>query len=77
MRRVTVREMRAMLPGIEAVLQGEGELVLTRRGRPVARLVPVAAERPRRPSNADLRALMPVQEVASERLVREDRDGRG
>ena len=77
MRQVTVREMRELLPEIEAALRADGELILTRRGKPVARLVPLVAERPRRPSNADLRAMMPLQEVTSEQLLREERDARG
>jgi hypothetical protein len=35
------------------------------------------AERPKPPSNADLRAMMRFQEVSSEMLIREDRDARG
>ncbi len=77
MRQVTVREIRRLLPEIEATLQAEGELILTRRGRPVARLVAVETAHPRRPSNADLRALMPIQQRTSEELIREDRDARG
>jgi antitoxin (DNA-binding transcriptional repressor) of toxin-antitoxin stability system len=76
MRQVTVREIRSLLPEIEGTLRAEGELILTRHGRPVARLVAVAPEHPRRPSNADLRALMPSHQIASEQLVREDRDAR-
>lgn len=77
MRQLTVREMHALLPEIEAALKTEGEIVLTRHGRPIARVVPVAAERPKPPSNADLRAMMRFQEVPSEVLVREDRDAHG
>jgi antitoxin (DNA-binding transcriptional repressor) of toxin-antitoxin stability system len=76
MRQVTVRQMRELLPEIEKELHAEGELILTRRGTPVARLVPLAPTA-RRPSNADLRAMMPLQTVTSEQLVREDRDERG
>ena len=76
MRRITVREMRELLPQIETELRAAGELILTRRGKPVARLVPVTPAVARRPSNADLRAMMPLQTVASEELVREDRDAR-
>jgi antitoxin (DNA-binding transcriptional repressor) of toxin-antitoxin stability system len=76
MRRVTVREMRELLPEVEAALRAEGEIVLTRRGRPIARLVPMPEERPRRPSHAEFRASMPFQEIPSEVLIREDRDAR-
>jgi antitoxin (DNA-binding transcriptional repressor) of toxin-antitoxin stability system len=41
MRRVNVREMRELLPRIEATLQDEGELALMRRGKAVARIVPL------------------------------------
>lgn len=76
MRRVSVREMRALLPDLERALAEEGELVLTRHGRPIARLTAAAEDRLRRPSHADLRARMPFQEVPSEVLIRQDRDKR-
>jgi antitoxin (DNA-binding transcriptional repressor) of toxin-antitoxin stability system len=79
MRSVSVREVRALLPGLEEELARTGEIVLTRRGRPIARLTPVdgaAAARPRRPNLAEFRASMPFQETPSEVLVREDRDAR-
>jgi len=75
MRNVSIREMRALLANIENVVEDEGELVVTRHGRPVARILPVET-RPAFPSHADLRARMPYQEVPSERLIREDRDER-
>jgi antitoxin (DNA-binding transcriptional repressor) of toxin-antitoxin stability system len=77
MRQVTVREMRELLPEIESELRVEGELILTRRGKPVARVVPIGPPAARRPSNADLTAILPVQTVTSEELVREERDARG
>ena len=79
MRSVSVREVRALLPGLEEELARTGEIVLTRRGRPIARLTPVdgaSATRRRRPNLAEFRASMPFQEVPSEVLVREDRDAR-
>ncbi len=79
MRSVSVREVRALLPGLEEELARTGEIVLTRRGRPIARLTPVegaTASRPRRPSHAEFRAGMPFQEIPSEVLIREDRDSR-
>ena len=76
MRSVNVREMRQLLPDIEQELRREGELILTKRDKAVARIVPMPSERPRRPSNAEFRASMPFQEVPSEVLIREDRDAR-
>jgi antitoxin (DNA-binding transcriptional repressor) of toxin-antitoxin stability system len=75
-RTVTIREIRRLLPEMEGILGAEGELILTQHGRPVARLVALQPALRRRPSNADLRALMPPQETTSEQLVREDRDAR-
>jgi antitoxin (DNA-binding transcriptional repressor) of toxin-antitoxin stability system len=77
MRAVSVREMRALLPGLEDELAKSGELIVTRRGRPIARLTPVGGGRPVRPSHAAFRAGLPFQETPSEALVRDDRDERG
>ena len=76
MRRVTVREIRRLLPEIEAALRAEGELIVTKRGRPIARLTAVEPTATRRPSNADLRALADANGILSEDLVRADRDAR-
>jgi prevent-host-death family protein len=72
---LTIREMRAALTHLDKILATEGEVLVTKRGRPLARLVPV---RPAgsMPSHADLRARMPRLTVPSEVLVRQDRDGR-
>jgi prevent-host-death family protein len=40
MRSLSVREMRAALPRLEQLLAEEGEVVITRNGRPVARVLP-------------------------------------
>jgi prevent-host-death family protein len=68
-----IREVRSALSRIEAIVAEEGEVVVTRRGRPLARILPV---RPRRgiPSRAALRASMPKLKVPSELLIREDRE---
>jgi len=72
---LNIREMRAALTRLDDILAREGEVLVTRRGRPIARLIPVrpAASMP---SHADLRARMPRLTVPSEVLVRQDRDGR-
>jgi antitoxin (DNA-binding transcriptional repressor) of toxin-antitoxin stability system len=50
--------------------------VLTRHGRAIARVVPLAP-RKQRPTNAEFRARMPFMDVPSEVLIRQDRDERG
>jgi antitoxin (DNA-binding transcriptional repressor) of toxin-antitoxin stability system len=73
MRSLSVREMRIALPELERLLREEGECVITRRGQPIARLLPVEGRR-EVPSHADLRRQMPRLEIGSEVLIREDRD---
>ncbi len=75
MRKLSTRQMRAELPRLEELLAAEGEVVLTRRGKPIARLRPIA-EGGARPSHARLRRRMAPLARGSEVLVREDRDGR-
>jgi antitoxin (DNA-binding transcriptional repressor) of toxin-antitoxin stability system len=45
---ITVREIRQRWPEAESLLQREEELMITRDGRPVARLLPVAESKVKR-----------------------------
>jgi prevent-host-death family protein len=54
MRSISIREMRGVLPRIEQLLAEAGEVVITRNGKPVARLLPTAPEGTI-PSRAELR----------------------
>ena len=75
MRSLSIREVRAALGSIEKLVDEEGELLITRHGKPVARIVPL--ERTRRlPSHKAFRESMPFQEIPSHVLIREDRDAR-
>jgi antitoxin (DNA-binding transcriptional repressor) of toxin-antitoxin stability system len=67
--------MQAELGRLDQVPQKEGEVVITRHGVPIARLLPVKGAR-RRPHHGDLRAAMPRLDTPSETLVRSDRDER-
>ncbi len=75
MRTLTIRQLRAALPGLDSLVAKDGEVLVTRRGRPLARLLPPRSARSL-PSHADLRAKMRRLSVPSEVLVRQDRDGR-
>lgn len=75
MRKISTREARAVLPRLDEVLAKEGELVVTRRGRPIARMLPVDEAEPR-PSHADLRMRMRRVDSGSEALIRADREAR-
>jgi prevent-host-death family protein len=72
MTKMTVRQVRSALPRIEEVVAHEGEIVITRRGRAVARVLPIPSLR-RAQSHAALRARMPLL-APSAPLIREDRD---
>jgi antitoxin (DNA-binding transcriptional repressor) of toxin-antitoxin stability system len=75
MKRLTVRQARQALTHLDELLAEAGELTITRRDEPIARVLPV---RPRRriPSHRTLRLQMARMSQSSQRLVREDRDER-
>ena len=75
MKQVSVREVRSVLAHLDEVLAVEGELVITRHGRPIARLLPPSGTA-EIPSHAEFRKSMPRLSVGSEVVVRADRDGR-
>jgi prevent-host-death family protein len=75
MRTMSIREIRAELGRLGEVLEYEGEVVVTRHGRPIARVLPLGAHR-KRPRHDELRAAMPRLERGSEESVRADRDAR-
>ena len=75
MRAMSIREIRSELGRLSEVLRAEGEVVVTRHGKPIARVLPLGTGR-RRPRHDELRASMPRLERGSEELVRADRDAR-
>jgi prevent-host-death family protein len=75
MRTMSIRELRAELGQLGEVLEDEGEVVVTRHGRPIARVLPLGPPR-KRPRHDELRASMPRLERGSEEMVRSDRDAR-
>ncbi|HEX9593944.1 MAG TPA: type II toxin-antitoxin system prevent-host-death family antitoxin [bacterium] len=75
MKELSIREAREQLARIEELLAREQEVTITRRGKPIARLLPVHHHRAV-PSHQTLRKAGPRLTVASETLIREDRDER-
>ncbi len=73
MRTISIRELRASLSFIDEIVERDGDVVLTRNGRPLVRMVPLNP-RLTAPSHADLRATMPYMRVPSEHLIRADRE---
>lgn len=48
MKAITIRDLRQRWPETERTLEAEKELIITRDGKPVAKLVRLVAEEPRR-----------------------------
>ena len=71
---LSIREARASLGRLEELVSEAGELLITRHGKPIARVVPVETRR-RIPPRTELRRSLP-ELTSSAELVREDRDGR-
>ena len=75
MKNLSIREVRKELAQLDALVSREGEIVVTRRGQPIARLLPLRSKQ-RMPSHADLRASMPRLRNGSEKHIRIERDER-
>ena len=75
MKKLSIREVRKELAQLDALVSREGEIVVTRRGQPIARLLPLRSKQ-RMPSHADLRASMPRLKQGSEKHIRTGRDER-
>lgn len=75
MKELNIREMRASIGRLAELVEAEGELVISRRGQPIARVLPFVHHR-QAPSHDDLRQLMPRLHISSAELIRTDRDGR-
>ena len=75
MKSLTIREARQSLTHLDRLLEAEGELTITRRGKPVAHVTSVGRKR-EMPSRKSLRESMPRMKQGRERLVREDRHDR-
>jgi prevent-host-death family protein len=75
MKTLTIRELREKLTQIERLVSEQGEILITRRGRPVAKILPLGPRRLLR-SRSALRQMMPVMNTPSEKLIRAERDER-
>ena len=67
MKKLNIREMRARLGKFAELVAAEGELLISRRGEPIAR---------RRPDHVELRERMPLLGSSSADLIRDERDER-
>jgi antitoxin (DNA-binding transcriptional repressor) of toxin-antitoxin stability system len=72
---LNIREARNALGHLEELLTTSGELIITKHGNAIARILPVQGKL-QRPSHEDLHCLTPKLSVSSEKLVRDSRDER-
>jgi antitoxin (DNA-binding transcriptional repressor) of toxin-antitoxin stability system len=75
MKQLNVREMRACIGRLDELVAEAGELIVSRNGHPIARILPIEGVR-KRPDHADLRAATPQLSVSSADLIRGERDER-
>jgi antitoxin (DNA-binding transcriptional repressor) of toxin-antitoxin stability system len=78
MKALSIRAAREALPRLDKLVNEHGEVVITRRGRPILRVIPLGRATPPVGSdrNAALRARLPVGPTSSTELIREDREDR-
>jgi len=74
MRTVSVAETKAHLSQVLSRVEAGEEVVITRRGRPVARLAPVRKALQPVPSLSDFRASLPVSRRSAAKTIRQMRD---
>ena len=76
MRTVTIREAREGLSHPDQMFAADDEVIVTRRGEPIARILPIKPAKPRLRSLAAFLASQPMQIVPSEVFLAEDREDR-
>ena len=75
MKKLNIREARQSLSHLDRLLAVEGEVMITRRGVAIARVVQIAQKRSILP-HKNLRERMPRLRKGSGKMIREDRDAR-
>lgn len=70
----TLAEAKAQLSRLIAMVEAGEDVTITKRGHPVARLVPSAPSRKPMPSLAELRARLPQQPEPAGEFMRTVRD---
>jgi len=75
MRTITIREAREGLSHPELLFADNDEVIVTRRGEPVARILPIKPQQRLR-SLKEFLASQPMQTVPSEVLIAADREDR-
>jgi len=75
MKVINIKEMRANIGRLDELVNEEMELIISRRGQPIARVLPISRRRTR-PDHADLRRRTAESTLVSAVLIRAERDER-
>lgn len=75
MQTLSIREVRGALGRLDEILGATNEIIITKHGEAIARIIPIKGRR-RRPTHEELHALTKKLSVPSEELLRDERDER-
>ncbi len=75
MQTLNIREIRSALGHLETLLNTSGEIIITKRGEAIARIVPIQGKQ-QRPAHEELHSLTKKLKIPSEKLLRDMRDER-
>lgn len=75
MQTLSIREVRSALGRLDEILSTTNEIIVTKHGEAIARIIPMKGKR-LRPTHEELHALTKKLVVPSEKLIRDERDER-
>ncbi len=75
MKELSIRAMRANIGRLDELLEEAGELIISRRGKPIARVLPMSQRR-QPATHSDLRERIAKLSKPSANLTRAERDER-
>ncbi len=75
MKTLNIRQFRASVGQLDQLVEKTGEVIITRNGKPILRVLPVHGKHVR-PDHEDLRSKMPLLKTPSSTYVRQERDER-
>lgn len=75
MKTLSIREFRANIGHLNELVEQAGEMIVTRHGEPILRILPMNIKS-ERPDHNELRKKIPFLTTSSSQYIKEDRDGR-
>jgi len=73
MQTLSIREVRSALSRLDELLSATNEIIITKRGEAIARILPIKGKH-RRPTHDELHSLTKKLSVPSEKLLGDERD---